>query len=226
MDKLARLIDKFPTLDKMEESAKALIAQHVIFKKAPTGSLLFSEGNTCQGYVLLLAGTVKVQKISESGREIVLYRVEERETCIMTANCLLANSDYKAQGVAESDIELAIIPQQYFNQLLGASELFRNFVFEVYAARMSTLMMLIEEVVFKKLDERLAKLLLEKASHKASNDELTITHQELATELGSVREVVSRQMKNFERQGLITLSRGKINICDRQALANYPQLLN
>ncbi len=218
MDNLARLIEKFPTLNKMEDTAKALIAQHVMFKKAPSGSLLFSEGNTCQGYVLLLAGTVKVQKISESGREIVLYRVEERETCIMTANCLLANSDYNAQGIAESDIELAIIPQQYFNQLLGASELFRNFVFEVYAARMSTLMMLIEEVVFKKLDERLAKLLLE----KTTSNELTITHQELATELGSVREVVSRQMKNFERQGLITLSRGKINICNRQALANYP----
>ena len=202
----------------MEDSAKALIAEHVIFKKAPAGSLLFSEGNTCQGYVLLLMGTVKVQKISESGREIVLYRVEERETCIMTANCLLANSDYNAQGIAESDIELAIIPQQYFNQLLGASELFRNFVFEVYAARMSTLMMLIEEVVFKKLDERLAKLLLD----KTSTNELTITHQEMATELGSVREVVSRQMKNFERQGFISLSRGKINICDRKALANYP----
>ena len=218
MDNLARLIEKFPTLNQMEDSAKALIAQHVMFKKAPSGSLLLSEGNTCQGYVLLLAGTVKVQKISESGREIVLYRVEERETCIMTANCLLANSDYNAQGVAESDIELAIIPQQYFNQLLGASELFRNFVFEVYAARMSTLMMLIEEVVFKKLDERLAKLLLE----KTATNELTITHQELATELGSVREVVSRQMKNFERQGLIALSRGKISICDRHALANYP----
>jgi CRP/FNR family transcriptional regulator len=218
VNKFAKLIEKFPTLDKMEDSAKALIAEHVIFKKAPAGSLLFSEGNTCQGYVLLLMGTVKVQKISESGREIVLYRVEERETCIMTANCLLANSDYNAQGIAESDIELAIIPQQYFNQLLGASELFRNFVFEVYAARMSTLMMLIEEVVFKKLDERLAKLLLD----KTSTNELTITHQEMATELGSVREVVSRQMKNFERQGLISLSRGKINICDRKALANYP----
>lgn len=219
MDKLAKLTDKFPNLNDMESTAKALIAEHVIYKKAPAGAVLFSEGNTCQGYVLLLSGTVKVQKVSEGGREIVLYRVEERDTCIMTASCLLSKSEYNAQGIAESDIELAIIPQQAFNQLLGSSELFRNFVFEVYATRMSTLMMLVEEVVFKKLDERLAKLLLDKAHNQA----LSATHQELATELGSVREVVSRQMKNFERQGLITLHRGKITICDSQALAQYPK---
>lgn len=218
MNKLTKLIEKFPALDNMESSAKALLMEQVTYRSAPQGCMLFSEGNLCKGYVLLLSGSVKVQKVSQSGREIVLYRVEERETCIMTANCLLANSDYHAQGIAETDIELAIIPQGCFNQLLGASELFRNFVFEVYAQRMSTLMLLIEEVVFKKLDERLAKLLLEKASQQT----LSITHQDLATELGSVREVVSRQMKNFERQGLISLSRGKISICDKEALAAYP----
>ncbi|MEH6443919.1 MAG: Crp/Fnr family transcriptional regulator [Oceanospirillaceae bacterium] len=138
----------------------------------------------------------------------MLYRAQERETCIMTTNCLLSNRDYNAQGVAESDIELAIIPQHCFGELLGISKLFRTFVFAVYAQRMSTLMMLIEEVVFKKLDERLAKILLDNAVFF----EITRTHQALATELGSVREVVSRQMKNFERQGLIELSRGKTKI--------------
>jgi CRP/FNR family transcriptional regulator len=159
---------------------------------------------------------VKVQKTSEQGREIILYRVEKGESCIMTTSCLISNKEYNAEGIAESDIELAVIPHQAFNLLLGSSELFRKFTFEVYAERVAILMMLIEEVVFKKLDERLAKLLIDK-----DQPEISATHQELATELGSVREVVSRQMKIFERSAMIELKRGKIKILNKTALQNY-----
>jgi len=162
---------------------------------------------------MLLEGTVRVQKSSEDGREITLYRVEAGESCIMTTTCLISDDQYGAEGIAETDVTLAVVPPATFNRLLAQSEKFRNFVFEVYAKRMSMLMMLVEEVVFKKLDKRLAQLLLD---HKS--DQFDVTHQDIAMELGSVREVVSRQLKVFERQKFIKLGRGNIKILDRSGL--------
>jgi len=181
--------------------------------RVPVGTVMFSEGSDCRGYVMLLEGTVRVQKTSEDGREIVLYRVEEGESCIMTTTCMISDDQYGAEGIAETDITLATLPPATFNHLLGKSGKFRNFVFEVYAKRMSMLMMLVDEVVFKKLDKRLAQLLLDR-----KDDHFEVTHQDIALELGSVREVVSRQLKVFERQGMVKLGRGMINILDREGL--------
>jgi len=213
---LDKLIRHFPELDQLSPEAKKILSQGGEITKAPAGSVMFSEGSACRGYVMLLEGTVKVQKVSDEGREIVLYRVEAGESCIMTTTCLVSNETYGAEGIAETDITLAIIPPATFNRLLAESPIFRNFVFEVYAKRMSMLMMLVEEVVFKKLDRRLASLLLDKADKNGAL--LKITHQELATELGSVREVLSRQLKVFERQGLIKLGRGSVELLDRAGL--------
>lgn len=205
--------DHFPELTELSAENKKILEQGINVVTAPAGTVMFSEGSECKGYVMLLEGTVRVQKTSEDGREIVLYRVETGEACIMTTTCLISDDQYGAEGIAETDITLAVVPQDVFNKLLAQSEKFRSFVFEVYAKRMSMLMMLVEEVVFKKLDKRLAQLLGDRKS-----DEFEITHQDIAMELGSVREVVSRQLKVFERQGLIKLGRGLIRIEDRAGL--------
>lgn len=205
--------DHFPELNQLSTENKKILEQGIHIVKAPAGTVMFAEGSECKGYVMLLEGTVRVQKTSEDGREIVLYRVETGEACIMTTTCLISDDQYGAEGIAETDITLAVVPQDVFNRLLAQSEKFRSFVFEVYAKRMSMLMMLVEEVVFKKLDKRLAQLLGDRKS-----DQFEITHQDIAMELGSVREVVSRQLKVFERQGLIKLGRGLIRIEDRAGL--------
>ena len=205
--------DRFPDLDKLSLENQEILDRGIQVMSAPEGTVMFSEGSECKGYVMLLEGSVRVQKTSEDGREITLYRVEAGESCIMTTTCLVSNDQYGAEGIAETDITLAIVPPITLNLLLGKSDKFRNFVFEVYAKRMSMLMMLVEEVVFKKLDKRLAKLLLDK-----NRPDFDVTHQELATELGSVREVVSRQLKVFERQGLVKLGRGMISVIDRGGL--------
>ena len=205
--------DHFPELTQLSTENKKILEQGIHIVTAPAGTVMFSEGSECKGYVMLLEGTVRVQKTSEDGREIVLYRVETGEACIMTTTCLISDDHYGAEGIAETDITLAVVPQDVFNRLLAQSEKFRSFVFEVYAKRMSMLMMLVEEVVFKKLDKRLAQLLGDRKS-----DEFEITHQDIAMELGSVREVVSRQLKVFERQGLIKLGRGLTRIEDRAGL--------
>ncbi|MCK5424671.1 MAG: Crp/Fnr family transcriptional regulator [Emcibacter sp.] len=207
------ITDHFPELDQLSETNKKMLEDGIQIMKAPAGTVMFSEGSECRGYVMLLEGNVRVQKTSEDGREIVLYRVEEGESCIMTTTCLISDEEYGAEGIAETDITVATVPPATFNHLLGNSVKFRNFVFEVYAKRMSMLMMLVEEVVFKKLDRRLAQLLLDR-----KDAQFEITHQDIALELGSVREVVSRQLKVFERQGLIKLGRGLIEVHDRSGL--------
>lgn len=207
------ITDHFPDLSKLSSENQEILDRGIQVMSAPEGTIMFSEGSDCKGYVMLLEGSVRVQKTSEDGREITLYRVEAGESCIMTTTCLVSNDQYGAEGIAETDIILAIVPPVTFNLLLGKSDKFRNFVFEVYAKRMSVLMMLVEEVVFKKLDKRLAQLLLDK-----KGAHFDVTHQELATELGSVREVVSRQLKVFERLGLVKLGRGIISVIDRGGL--------
>lgn len=207
------ITDHFPELLQLSEESLALLEQGIYVTHAPVGTTMFSEGSECKGYVMLLEGSVRVQKTSEDGREIVLYRVESGESCVMTTTCLISDDEYGAEGIAETDITVATIPPHIFNQLLQKSDKFSRFVFEVYAKRMSMLMMLVEEVVFKKLDIRLAHLLLDKKA-----DQFDITHHDLATELGSVREVISRQLKVFERQGLIQLGRGHIQIVNRDGL--------
>ncbi len=210
---LKKIIEHFPELAQLSEDNKRILQDGCQVTSAPAGTVMFSEGSDCKGYVMLLEGTVRVQKTSEDGREIVLYRVEAGESCIMTTTCLISDEQYGAEGIAETEITLAVIPPETFNRLLARSDHFRHFVFEVYAKRLSMLMMLVEEVVFKKLDRRLAQLLLDK-----KGDQFDITHQDIATELGSVREVVSRQLKVYERQGLVKLGRGMIRVVDRPGL--------
>lgn len=207
------IIDHFPELAQLSVESKKILEDGIHITKAPAGTVMFSEGSECRGYVMLLSGTVRVQKTSEDGREITLYRVEEGESCIMTTTCLISEGEYGAEGIAETDIILATVPPATFNHLLEKSSKFRNFVFAVYAKRMSMLMMLVEEVVFKKLDKRLAQMLLDR-----KGDQFEVTHQDIALELGSVREVVSRQLKVFERQGLIRLGRGMIEVLNRAGL--------
>lgn len=207
------ITDHFPELAQLSPESQKILEDGIYISTAPAGTMMFSEGSECKGYVMLLEGSVRVQKTSEDGREIVLYRVESGESCIMTTTCLISNDQYGAEGIAETDIKLATIPPRVFDQLLKHSNRFSRFVFEVYAKRMSMLMMLVEEVVFKKLDKRLAQLLLDR-----KHDQFDVTHQDLATELGSVREVISRQLKVFERQGFLKLGRGAIHILDRNGL--------
>ncbi|NOZ42026.1 MAG: Crp/Fnr family transcriptional regulator [Alphaproteobacteria bacterium] len=210
---LKKIIDRFPELDQLSPENRKIFDSGVHIASAAAGTVMFSEGQECRGYVMLLDGTVRVQKTSEDGREITLYRVEEGESCIMTTTCLISDEQYGAEGVAETDITVAVVPPVVFNRLLKQSDKFRSFVFEVYARRLSMLMMLVEEVVFKKLDRRLAQLLLDR-----KNNPFEATHQDIALELGSVREVVSRQLKVFERAHLIRLGRGMIEILDRTGL--------
>ena len=160
-----------------------------------------------------LSGQSRVYKISASGREIQLYRVSAGETCVLTTTCLLGSSDYPASTIVEETIRDVIIPAAAFHQLMVESSVFRSFVMRNYGALISDLIVLLDEVAFHSLDARLAKLLLD-----TNVDKVTRTHQQIADELGTAREVVSRQLKRFENKGWINLGRGYVDLVDLDGL--------
>lgn len=206
-------LSTFPDLLALEEPAKAMLAKHARIVEAPVGTIGYSEGMPCNAYVMRLAGQSRVYKLSSSGREILLYRVGAGETCVLTTTCLLGRSDYPASTVVEEPIRDVIVPAPVFHQLMIESSVFRRFVMENYGALISDLIVLLDEVAFHSLDARLAKLLLDEAAGKVSR-----THQQIADELGTAREVVSRQLKRFEQKGWVSLGRGVVELLDRAAL--------
>jgi CRP/FNR family transcriptional regulator len=208
---LAQLDALYPVLAKLPEALRLRLADAANAVHLPAGALIFDERQPCQGFPFVLAGAIRVAKVSASGRELPLYRVTPGETCIITSSCLLGNVPYNARGVTESESILVLLPQGMFAELL-ALEPFRDFVFNLFAERMADLMQLIEEVAFRKLDQRLAALLLGKGRV------VHATHQQLADELGSVREMVSRLLKGFAEQGWVALGREQIEIRDAAGL--------
>lgn len=180
----------------------------------PKGARPFAPGAACDAYLIVVKGSVRVQLVAENGREIVLYRVERGESCVLTTSCLLAHENYEAEAICETEVTAAALPAGAFKSLLAQSEPFRDFVLASYADRVSDLILTMEETIFQRVDKRLAGVLLQ----RAVQGRVEATHQTLATELGTAREVVSRQLKVFERRGLVVLQRGSVELRDAPAL--------
>lgn len=201
----------YPILQSLPADMQARLGQEIQTLTLPAGTVVFDERQACQGFPFLLTGSIRVVKQATNGRELPLYRVLPGESCIITSSCLLGHIDYNARGMTESETTLALLPRPLFDLLLAQSG-FRDFIFQLFAERMAELMQLVEEVAFRKLDQRLANLLLGKGRL------LQTTHQQLADELGSVREMVSRLLKGFADQGLVRLGREQIEIADSAGL--------
>jgi CRP/FNR family transcriptional regulator len=163
---------------------------------------------------LLLSGTVRVQQRSETGREVFLYRVHAGESCVLTTACMLADEDYAAEGLTETEVDAVVIPRKVFDDLAGRSEVFRTFIFRAYSRRIADLFSLIDDIVFQRVDVRLAARLLD----LAQDGTVQATHQMLAVELGTAREVISRTLGEFQRRAWVEQARGVIRILDRGGL--------
>lgn len=204
---MATLAELYPVLQTLPDALAARLAAEAQTIEVPAGAVLFDERQPCQGFPLVLSGCIRVLKCAANGRELPLYKVLPGESCIITSSCLLGHADYNARGVTEGKTRLVLLPRPLFDALLQTPA-FRDFVFGLFAERIADLMQLVEEVAFRKLDQRLANLLLGKGR------QLNVTHQQLADELGSVREMVSRLLKGFADQGLVRLGREQIEILD------------
>lgn len=211
MNDTAQLAHCYPVIGALPPAARQRLLDAARWMRVPPGAVVFDEHQACEGFPFVVEGSVRVTKRAPSGRELPLYRVAAGETCIISSSCLLGHDDYNARGVAEAETLLMLLPAPVFNALLGEPA-FRDFVFHLFAERIADLMQLIEEVAFHRLDQRLAALLLGKGPV------LHVTHQQLADELGSVREIVSRLLKGIAAQGLVRLSREHIEILDASGL--------
>lgn len=187
-----------------------------IQKAIPKDTVIFNEGDECGTVAFLLSGSIRISKIGKNGREIVLYRLGSGDSCILTISSVLANISYPATAVVEEDAEAILLSVQQFKELMTINPEFQQYIYKLLAARLLEVMTLVDEIVFHKMDERLIEYLLRHS--KNDEDIIEITHEELASQLGSVREVISRLLKGFERDGLIQLSRGKVKIMHRSGL--------
>ena len=206
---------RFPDLAHLAPEMRRLVVERSLVVEVPRGTVVFGPGQRPDNLLLLLDGTVRVQQTSESGREIYLYRVSAGESCILTTACLLAHEDYTAEGTAETDVRAAAIPRAVFDELLAMSAEFRTFVFATYAKRLTDLFMVIDEIAFRRVDVRLATRLLALSD---AGGTVKATHQALATELGTVREVISRTLLDFQKRGWIEQHRGEIRLLEREPM--------
>jgi len=208
-------ISQFAGLSKLEPEVREILSRKSAVLSVPDGTVIFGSGKSPENLLLLLEGRVRVQQLSEAGREIVLYRVEAGQSCVLTTACMLAHENYSAEGIAETDVRAVAIPRAVFDDLVSRSIAFRNFIFTAYSRRITDLFRVIEDIAFQRVDIRLAQKLLELAR---GADQVRATHQQLSVELGTAREVISRQLGEFQRRGWIGQSRGLIDLPDRPAL--------
>ena len=201
----------YPALADLDDVALAAVLQRAQVMRVPAGTSMFGEGSPCRQFPLVLEGSIRVAKASD-GRELQLYRVMPGESCVLTGGCLVGGRDYPATGVVERDALLVVLPKPVFDELLATHAPFRQYVFSLFAERLTDMMALVEAIAFHKLDRRLAAALLGRGKVVA------LTHQQLADEVGSVREIVTRVLRGFADQGWVQSSRGSIEVLDAAAL--------
>ena len=198
----------------LDPSVRSRLARLPVTRLAP-GTVLFRPGAEAGGFVLVHEGRVGVYLTGRTGRDILLYTVERGQTCIQTTLGLLGGEAYTGEGIAETQVAISVLPRGDFLALMDQSADFRTFVFRSFASRLNDVTRLLEQVAFVKVEQRLARLLLERADAQGL---VRLTHQALATAIGSAREVVSRRLEALRMRGLVELDRGAIRLSDVPAL--------
>ncbi len=212
---MTRLIRSLPWLQRADSALLREIQQAALFMRIPAGQDIFVEGDQVNGIALILSGVVRVYKIGETGRQITLYRFGVGQSCILSANAILSQKTFPAIATVEQDAEAVIIPSEVFRRWVREYDLWHEFVFDLLSQRLATLMEIISEVAFRRMDTRLAAFLHGRAR---GQNPIRLTHQEIAAELGSSREVISRLLEDFAQAGLVRLGRGEIHVLDVEAL--------
>lgn len=210
-----RIVQTMPFLRNADQGFVTEFQRSAFLAHIPAGHDVFLEGDRVEAIALLISGGVRVYKIGETGREITLYRFGNGSSCILTANAILSQNTFPAIATVEQDAEAVMIPAEVFRSWVKKYDLWRDFVFDLLSQRLSTVMAIVDEVVFQRMDRRVATLLIKRGQDA---NPIRITHQEIASELGSSREVVSRLLEDFMSEGSIQSVRGVIEILDFELL--------
>ena len=209
----------FPFLNEKDFPEFDEFLKNAINSKIPQGKIITLEGDSCGYLSFVISGVVRVYKIGETGREITLYRLYEGDSCILTASCIVSNSTFPAISVAETDVEVFSIPSVLFSAWIKKYDVWQKFIFNLVSERLSDIISVVEEIAFRHIDVRIADRLSK--LYEENGNPIKITHQELASDIGSSREVVSRILKDFEEKQIVTISRGSIDITDINFLKEY-----
>lgn len=200
------------------------ILSHAQYATFEGGVEVFREGETCQRIPFVGDGSIRIFKKHDGGREITLYHVRQAETCILTTSCALTGKRYPATAVVEAEhiVEAVVLPPEQFLRWVHEHQVFRDYVFTMMSQRMSDMMSLIEEITFGKMDNRIAHFLIEKFTGEGTFlRSIHITHEQIADELGTAREVVSRLLKEFEKAGALELGRGRVRMTNERLLRAF-----
>ena len=210
--------DYFPLWTKLNKSQQERIRASLLFRKVKKGTMLHDGTLDCTGLFLVRDGQLRAYILSEEGREITLYRLFERDMCLLSASCIVHSLQFEVMIAAEKDTSLWVIPADVYKAIMEESPAAANYTNELMASRFSDVMWLIEEIMWKSLDKRIADFLMEEAAIEGSN-RLQMTHETIANHLGTRREVVTRMLRYFQEEGLVKLSRGVVEITDEKKLA-------
>ena len=209
--------DYFPVWNRLTAAQQNQLLTGLTSRKAKKGTILHNGSADCTGLLLIKTGQLRAYILSDEGREITIYRLFDRDMCLFSASCILNSIQFEITITAEKDTEFWLIPSELYKNLLTESAPLANYTNELMAARFSDVIWLIEQILWKSLDKRLAAFLLEEAAIEDSN-ELKITHEIIANHLGSHREVITRMLRYFQSDGIVKLSRGKITLLNPERL--------
>ena len=207
----------FPIWNKLTESQRQRISQRVVRREVKKGTLLHDGSNECTGLLLVRAGQLRAYILSDEGREITIYRLFDRDMCLFSASCIMRSIQFDITVEAEKDTELWLIPPDVYQAVMNESAAVANYTNEVMATRFSEVMWLMEQIMWKSLDKRLASFLAEESAIEGS-ETLKLTHETIAKHLGSHREVITRMLRYFQSEGWVKVSRGTVEILDMDAL--------
>lgn len=211
------LASYFPIWDKLTPSQQQTVSQTAFHRFVPAGTVLHNGSVSCLGMLLVLSGQLRSYILSGEGREVTLYRLFERDVCIFSASCVMQNIQFEVTIEAEKDSEILVLPPYIYKKLMEESAPMANFSNQIMASRFTDVMWLIEQIMWKSFDKRLAGFLIEE-SVLDNTDSLKITHEKIANHLGTAREVVTRMLRYFQSEGLVKLSRGTIELTDKKGL--------
>lgn len=207
----------FPAWDKLNGEQQRQITESAVLRTAPKGTVLHNGSADCVGLFVLRAGQLRAYVLSDEGKEVTIYRLFDRDVCLFSASCMFSSIQFDIVLEAERETEFWVVPVSVYQQLMASSLAVSNFTNELMAARFSEVMWLMDQILFKNFDARLAAFLLAESNIEGS-DSLDITHEKIARHMGTAREVVTRMLKYFHSEGMVALSRGGIRLTDRKKL--------
>ncbi len=209
--------EAFPVWNKLHSGQQDLILSNLRFQAVKKGTMLHNGDAECTGLLLVKSGQLRAYILSDEGREITLYRLFDRDLCLFSASCIMRSIQFEVSIEAEKDTDLWVIPAAVYQRIMEESAPVSNYTNELMASRFSEVMWLMEQVMWKSLDKRVADFLLEEAAIEGTS-ELKLTHEIIANHLGTHREVITRMLRYFQSEGMVKLSRGAVAILDERKL--------